>query len=514
MIEKGRIKEKLTSDIAILGYIAGLKLALQLVAIQGYGTFRDEFYYIACSENLDFGYVDQPPLAMFVLRFIRLLFGDSVLAIRIVPALSGFLFVFLTGLIARELGGKKYAVFFASLAALAPIGNFFSHTIYSMNCLDHLFWLACFYIIIKIIKTGNSRLWLLFGLVVGLGLLNKISVLFLGFGIVVGLCLTGERKHLKNKNIWFGFVVSLLLFLPYVLWNMAHDWAHLEFIRNAKAFKMYAVSPLEFIGGQILYNNPATLLVWLAGLWFFFFNKSGRKYHLFGWMFLSIFMIFMLQAAKDYYLSGAYPILFAAGAVQLESFFSRKKWRWLKVAAPVVVLMTTLVFAPMALPILPVNSFIKYANFLGIEGVKGEKHDLGTLPQHYADMHGWEEIVSQVAEVYRMLSPEEKAECAISAQNYGEAGAIDFLGKKYGLPKAISGHNNYYLWGPRGYSGDVMIIIGGNKERCQEVFEEVVEAGRTLCTYCMPYENDLPIFICRKIKQPLKDIWPNVKHYN
>ena len=505
---------RFSTDLAAIGYIAGLKLVLQLAAINGYGYFRDEFYYIACSQNLSFGYVDHPPLAMFLLRGIREIFGDSIFALRIVPALCGFLFVFLTGLIARELGGKKFALVLASAAALAPAGNYFMHFYYSMNALDHLFWLGCIYVLIRIVKTGNSRLWILFGLLAGLGLQNKISILFLGFGLAVGLLLTPARRFLKSKHFWIGGLLAVLVFSPFIVWNINQDWAHIEFMNNAATYKNYAVPAGEFLLGQILYNNPVTFPIWIVGLLYLLFNRTGSEFRLFGWMFIALFLLFMFQHAKDYYLSGVYPILFAAGGVQIERWLNRVRWGGIRTVVVSCVLILAILLAPMALPILPVETYIEFAEKVGISGVQGENHEFGVLPQHFADMFGWEEIVGEVARIYATLPPEEKKDCAVFTRNYGEAGAVDLLGKKYGLPDAISVHNSYYLWGPRGYSGKILLHIGGRYEDLLMYFEEVIEAGRTDCGYCMPYENDLPIYICRRIKVPINEFWTELKNYN
>lgn len=508
------------SDYAIISYIALLNLFLHLLAIHGFGFFRDEFYYIACSDHLDFGYVDQPPLSILLLKFIRLTLGDSLAAIRILPVLSGAFIVFFTGLIARELGGKKFALILASAAAFAPIGNFFTFNIYSMNFLDFLFWQVAIYLVIKIIKTNNQKYWLMFGLTAGFGLQNKISVLFLCFGIVVGILLTKERKHLKSKYLWLGMVTAGLLFLPYILWNMTHDWATLEFMHNAKTLKMADVSPLGFLTGQILYNNPATLIVWLVGLCYFFFHKEGKKFRLFGWMFLSIYILFTIQEAKDYYLAPAYPILFAGGAVQFESWLRKKSLRWLKPVLVISILIPTLTLCPITLPILPVEKTVSLIQSMGIEHNASERHEMGVLPQHYADMHGWEDMVTTVANVYQSLTAEEQSQCVIYVRNYGEAGAIDFFGKKYNLPKATCPHNNYWFWGtPADKTGDVAIIFGvsrnlqRNYEDLNPYFNEVRHAATFQCKYCMPYENNRPIFICLGFKSTLKEIWQSEKHY-
>ncbi len=507
------------SDLAIIGYIALFNLILHLVAIEGFGYFRDEFYFMAGSDHLDFGYVDSPPLSILLLKLVRLIFGDSATAIRLLPVLGGALFVFLTGLLARELGGKRFAMILAAIAAFAPIGNFFLFSYYSMNFLDMLFWLACFLIVVRIIKTDNPRYWLVFGLTAGLGLQNKISVLFLCFGLFVGIILTDNKKYLKSKYLWLGAALAGLLFLPYILWNMSHGWATLEFMHNARTYKMAAVSSLKFLTGQILYNNPATLIVWLAGLGYFFFHPQGKKYRLFGWMFLAIYILMTLQQAKNYYLAAAYPILFAGGAVLWEAWLLQRRRRWPKPVLVTAILVPALILCPLALPILPVDATIDLVQFIGVASDIGERHRLGPLPQHFADMHGWEKMVATVADVYSSLSPQEQSRCLIYVRNYGQAGAIDLLGKKYGLPKATCGHNNYWWWGPGDWDGEVAIVFGIHRgvqislESLRPHFESVQHVAMTQCRYCMPYENNWPIFVCRGLKHSWQENWATKRFY-
>jgi hypothetical protein len=507
-------KQLWLSDYMIMGYFSLLTLVLHLFAIEGFGCFRDEFYYISCSDHLSFGYVDQPPLSILLLKLIRLTLGDSIIAVRLLPVLGAALFVFLTGLLAKELGGKKFAVALAAAAAAGAIGNFFLFSIYSMNFLDLLFWQACFFIIIRLIKTNDPKYWLIFGLVAGIGLQNKISVLFLCFGLAIGLLLTKERKYLKNKYLWLGAAIAGLLFLPYILWNMANEWPTLEFMDNARTYKISQVSPLGFLWGQILYNNPATLIIWLPGLWYFFFHKQGKKYRLFGWMYLSIYLLYTIQHAKDYYLAAAYPVLFAGGAILFQTWLQKKEWNWPKPVLIIFILVPALILIPAALPILPVETTIKYTRFLGLSQRPQENHEMGLLPQHFADMHGWEEMVEKVARIYNTLSPVEKKECIIYATNYGVTGAINLFGRQYGLPPAFSGHNNHFFWPPKEHTANVVIAVGGRKEDHEESFEEVIEMDRTNCTFCMPYENNNPIYLCRGIKRPIMEIWPTVKHFN
>jgi hypothetical protein len=206
-------------------------------------------------------------------------------------------------------------------------------------------------------------------------------------------------------------------------------------------------------------------------------------------------------------------MLLAAGAFAIETFIQERQWNWLKPVTVGLLVAGGAITAPFALPVLPVETYIKYQSFLGIEPPKTERHRFGKLPQSYADMFGWENMVATVAKVYDSLPPEERAKCAIFTSNYGEAGAIDFFGKKYGLPKAISGHNNYWLWGPRNYTGDIVITLGESLEDVKETFGQVELGATHVDEYAMPYESDLPIYICRKPKGSLQEIWPRTKSY-
>jgi hypothetical protein len=502
----------------IIGLIAGLNLILHLIAIKGFGYFRDELYYLACSDHLAFGYVDQPPLSILILKLIRLVFGDSLWAIRILPALGGAAFVFLTGVMARELGGKKFAAFLASVAAFAPIGNLFQFHVYSMNFIDILFWQACMLILIRLIKSENPKLWLAFGMVAGVGLQNKISILFLIFGLGVGILLTEHRRSLKSRHIWLGAGLAILIFLPYLIWNWTQGWPTLEFMHKAQAFKNIQNTPLGFLRDQIFYNNPLSLLIWLPGLWYFLFHKDGRKFRLLGWMFVSLYALMEIQNGKDYYLAAAYPVLFAGGAVLLENGLQSKGTRWLRPALATVILGSTIFLSPMALPVLPLEKTIAYYERAGQKRSQ-EKSELGVLPQHFADMFGWEEMAETFAKVYQTLSPEEQAKCLIYVRNYGEAAAIDFFGKKYGLPKASCPHNSYWSWGPPEWSGDVAIIMGTSRDPQKSIedlkpyFQEVTSVAATSCAYCMPYENKRPIFICRGARFSMREIWPREKNF-
>ena len=506
-------RQLLLSDLAILLYLALLTILIHFLTNGGYGYFRDEFYYMACGEHLAWGYVDQPPFAALMALVTRHLLGDSLFALRFFPAICGGLIVLLTGLMVRELGGGRYAQGLAAVAVIvAPvylaIDNFFS-----MNCFDEVFWALAGYIVILILKEGDPKLWILFGLVAGLGLMNKYSMGFLGLGIVVGLVLTPARRQFLSKWLWLGGAIAFVIFLPHILWEIHNAFPTLEFIHNATATKNLPQTPLQFMAGSALGMHPLTLPIWLAGLAFFFLAKAGKPYRLFGWIYVSILALFLLTKARPYYLSPAYLFLFAGGAVAIGAFVQQRNWNWLKPASLVLLLMGGAALAPYALPIFPLGIFLKYQEFIGFKPATEERGELGKLPEQYADMFGWENMVATVAKVYDSLSPEEKQKCVIGASNYGEAGAIDFFGKKYGLPHAISGHNNYWIWGPGEKPGEIAIVVGGNPNAYHSMYEDVQQAATVVSEYARPFETDLPVYLCRRPKVTLQQVWPHLKGF-
>ena len=504
------------SDTAILWYLAFFKLIIHLATnlSGGYGYFRDELYYIACSDHMAWGYVDQPPFSIAALLLSRLLFGDSLFALRLFPALAGAVVVALAGMMTKELGGKRYAQVLASCCTiLAPL-ILGMNSYFSMNSFDILFWTLAFYLIIVIMKKDEQKYWLLLGVVLGLGLLNKISVLWLGAGLAFGLLLTPDRKLLLTRRVWFAALIAILLFLPHIIWQVNYNFPTIEFIKNATSHKYVAISPGEMFLQQVMNMNPFSFLIWFVGVVYFLTAKSTKPFRILPLIYLTVFVILVINRnSKSEYLGPMFPMLFALGAFSLEKFILKMNWRWLKPVILALLLSGGIIPAPFALPVLPVETFISYSQALGMTPSTPEKKKLNKLPQHYADMFGWEKMAAVVADAYHTLTPEEKTKCAIVVGNYGEAGAIDFFGRKYNLPKAISGHNNYWLWGPRNATGEVVIRLGGSKEIMLKSYKEVTQVGLFHNEYCMPYENNMPVWICKNRIVPLKDDWLEFKHY-
>ena len=500
----------LQRGVLILLIPAVLKLLVQLFTVNGYGLHGDELYYLACSDHLDWGYVDQPPLSILLLHLQRVISGDSLLSIRLLPALAGAFTVLLTSLLARRMGAGTFGQLLAGFCALiAPVYLAIDHY-FSMNAFDLLVWVITLYLVVSLVNGGKPTLWLWIGLVVGLGFENKISILFLCFGLAVGLLLTKQRSLIFSRWLVAGVAAALVLMLPNILWQLSHGWPTLEFIANARAHKMTSLSLPAFVKEQLLLVGPMNALVWGAGLIVLLFSPVFRNYRAFGWTYLVVFTTFVLQGGKPYYLTPIYPILLAAGAVQYEAWLKR---RWTRVALISVVLISGAIAVPMGIPILPVEDFVTYSATLGLRPSSGERSAEGELPSFFAGMFGWKELTAEVDSVYQSLPEDDQRECAIFCPNYAEAGAIDFYGRRYHLPHAISGHNSYWLWGTRGYSGNVMIVLGVNENVLRKYYDEVKECARFRNRYVQPLFNNLPIYVVWKPKQSLTSLWPDLKNF-
>ncbi|MFB3786017.1 MAG: ArnT family glycosyltransferase [bacterium] len=481
------------------------------------GYFIDEFYYIACGERLDWGYVDHPPLVAVIAAATRFLLGDSVFALRVPAVLAGAAMVFFAGRLARELGGGRFAQVLAALAVFAVPVFTGVHGIYSMNAFDQLIWLLGAYLIVLIIHHGRPLHWLLFGLLMGIGLMNKISVLFFGMGLAMGILLTPNRRWLRERWIWTAAVIAFLIFLPHILWQIAYGWPTLEFIHNASTYKNLPLSPLEFLMGHFLEMNHLLIPLTLAGLVWCFGARKGKPYRILAWIYIAVLALMIAQKGKTYYAAPALSLILIPGAAAVEQWIARGTWTPARRAAGVAILLYVMIaiglMAPFVIPILPTETYIRYAAWLGIQPSTGERKEIGKLPQFFADRQGWPEMVETIARIYNALPPEDKAECVIYAGMYGQAGAINLLGKPYGLPRAITAHNSYFLWGPGEKRGDVVLAYGVNQKNLEALFEDIQEAARFTHPYVMPYENNLPVFVCRKPKVSLREIWPEIKHY-
>ena len=499
---------------------AAIKLAIEFVGNVlsqhfGYGIFRDEMYYIVCGRHLAWGYVDQGPMVALQARVAELLFGFHHLALfRLFSGLAGAFKVFLTGVLVWLLGGRCMAQVLAMTAVLIAPVYLGIDSFLSMNSFEPVFWMGCLIAILLIVRGGSPRWWVLFGVLGGLGLLNKPSMAFFLVALLVALLLTPQRRILWSRWTLAAVGLIVLIALPYLLWQIHHQWPTLEWLNNVNhSNKNVKLGPVAFLGAQIQMLNPISIFLLLPGLIWSFVAKSARGFRWLGIMYVLLLAIMIHLYAKDYYVAPVYPVLFAAGALAWQQMFSSsRKTAWLLPAWCVVMAILGAITLPMAIPVLPPYTWIRYTKALHLKSGNTESAKTGPLPQFYADRFGWHGMVAEVARIYHSLSPTEQAKVGIFCDNYGEAGAIDLFGPKYGLPPAISGHQNYFYWGPHGYTGQILIIVGERKEGPEKYCSSVEQAGATDNPLAMPYENG-PIYLCRDGRIPLNLYWPHTKSW-
>ncbi len=507
----------LVGGAAVLALMAVVKVALHLVptALLDYGYFVDELYYLACSEHLARGFVDMPPLFPAITALIRATLGDSLLALRLLPALAGAALVAMTGLLARDLGGRRFAQGISALAVLtAPIWLAL-HSIHTMNALDQLFWTGGAWIVVRIVRDGWDKGWLAFGALAGFGLLDKHSMAF--FGAAVG---RGSPAHAGAPGVPLALALAGRRHRPGPLpaqpdLGGRNGFPHFEMLANIKAGgRDVQLNPLAFMAQQVLFMNPLSLPLWLGGLAWFLFDREGRRYRVLGLAWLAVMAEMLLLDGRPYYPAPAYPMLLAGGGVALERWLAARSWgRIARPAYASLLAVSGAALAPLFTPLLPPETLIRYSEATGMSQPRIENHRLGPLPQLMADRYGWQEMAAEVARVYHALPPEDRARAAIFGQNYGQAGAIDRFGPAMGLPKAVSGHVSYYLWGPRDYTGEVMIVLDDDRETLEGIFESVELAGHVSHPYSMPYQH-FDVWVCRGLRMPMTELWPRVKSYD
>jgi 4-amino-4-deoxy-L-arabinose transferase-like glycosyltransferase len=514
--ERGRLWPIRPLALWPLILLTAAKLLVHLATANKYGYFRDELYFLDLGRHLDWGYVDCAPLIGLYAK-VALLLGGSLVVLRSIAAVVGAARVVLTIFMARELGGGRFAQALAGLCILAAPIYLGEDSILTMNGFEPLFWMGCVFCFIRIVRTGNSRLWLWFGALAGLGLENKHSTIFFLVAFAVGLILSPDRSELGRRWIWIGAAIAILIFLPNVLWQVRHGFPTLEDLRNVqRAGKNVVLGPVEFVAQQIELLHPLLLPFWAAGLVSFLFGRLSRLRTL-GIAYVVLLAIMIVLKAKNYYLAPIYPMLFAGGAVAAEAFLDRRarsRGPVLKAAIAIYVFGAGAVVAPAILPLLPPEELLAYQRRLGAAPPKTEVRHEGPLEQRLGDQLGWPELVAEVARIYDSLPPEERARTGIFASNYGEAGALHLFGPAYGLPSAICAHQNHYFWGPPSPEPENLIWLQWGRQGVEDHCRSVEKVGEHFHPWGMAEENR-PIYLCRGLRHTIAEYWtPDFKHWN
>ena len=427
------------------------------------------------------------------------------------PALALTATVALTCELARVVGGGRFAQWLAGVCVLLGPVFLLDGVLLSTDMFQALSWLALGWVLVRLEQTGDQRWWLAFGAIAGISLNSKYLIAFYLAGAGIGAA--GDRA---------APIAAAALGIPGGAARRRHAVAepavaagarlavHRTGPRGRERQEHRDVAARVLPATADLCTGPLASIVWLAGLWAGLIRPKPDVARAFAIAWLILLLTFDASHGKAYYLSAIYPTLLVFGAVRIEQWLVNAMARAVALAAVVV---AGVLAAPLALPILPIDVFIRYQRAIGYMPSVGEHQKLGVLPQYYADMFGWPEMAAAIAAVYASLPPQDRARAVFFGNNYGEAAAIDVFGRPLGLPAAISGHNNYYLWGPRGHDGSVIIIVGGNRKHYEELFDSVAIAGRIVTRYAMPYETDQPIYVLRGMKTPLEKYWAQVKHY-
>jgi len=484
------------------GPVVAIALSLVLVELAvaaRYGYHRDELYFLACARHLAWGYVDQPPFVPAVARLSTALFGTSVVALRLFPALAGGAAVVFTGLTARELGGGGRAQWLGALAAATSAQVLATVHLLSTATFDLFFWSAITLLVTHLLRTGDQRIWVAVGAVAGIGLLNKYNVAFLLFGLAVGLIATGRGRELTSPWLWAGAALTLVIWSPNLIWNAEHHWAALTMLRSLRQENSTLGASITFIPAQLLIAGPVLLPVWFGGLRHLLRHQYARSL---GIAYVALVVVDTLGGAKPYYLGGMYFVLFAAGGVWADERLGARGRRRATTGLVAWIVVGAALATPLVLPVLPVTAL-----------AKGDWE--GRINKDLSATVGWEHFVGQVAEVAATLPPSERSRLVIFTGDYGAAGAVDLYGAHYHLPHAISGHNTYWLWGPAGATdGATTIAVDLPQSYLQTIFGQVSAAGTVETPFGVwTEERGDPIWICRRQKIGWADAWPNARHY-
>ncbi len=479
-----------------------VKIIIHSLGNRNYGFHRDELLHLSVSEHLDWGFMEFPPLIGLLGKIAYWLFDYSLLGVRLFPTLAGIGILILCCLIAKALGGKLKAILLSGICILAFLPFYRNHTLFQPVAFDQFFWTLGFYLLIKFLNSQNKKFLILLGITLGLGLMNKYTIVVWAFGIFIGLFFYQKGNLFKNKWLYVSALLSLLIFLPNVVWQAQNDFPLLRHLQALNDNQLDGISPMAFGVEQL--NFPFTLIISLFGLVALIIDKNLKKYRAIGIASIVIFCTMWLLNSKAYYVFAIYPVLFASGAVKIEALLSKKSV-WVYVIATIV-LVPSIYFIPEATPILSIEKFVEYKNLK-------EKNGRVELTGDYADMFGWEEQVKLVDSVYQSLSTKEKNNCVLWAENYGEAGALKILGKKYNLPNPISRHGSFWTWGYANKDADVWISLGNEKTAVESVFEEVELVKIITHKYAIGEENGIPIYVCRKPKVNIEKWWKDYEEH-
>jgi 4-amino-4-deoxy-L-arabinose transferase-like glycosyltransferase len=489
-------------SILIVAILALIKLSIHFSANSNYGFHRDELLHLSVSQDLRWGYMEFPPFIAAAGKVSSVFFNYSVFGTRVFPTLAGVFILVLTCLLAREMGGGNRAMLLAGVTVLCFLPFYRNHTLFQPVAFDQLFWVLGLYFLVRYFNTSQPKFLLLMGATAGLGLLNKYTFLIWGLSLVVAIVFFEKGILFRNKWLYISGAVAALIFLPNIVWQANHNFPLLMHHQKLQEIQLSELKWWDFPVDQL--QLPFTLAIAVFGVVALLRNEALVKYRSLAIFFLTAFAVMWFTKSKGYYFFAAYPIAFAAGAVAIERAVQRP---WVHYAIIVVLVIPTIIFLPNLTPVLPVERFVKWKK------MQPNAEGRFELTSDYADMFGWEEQVKLVDSVYRSLNEADQKQCIIWAENYGEAGAVKVLGKKYNLPDPICTHGSFWLMGPGEKKGEVCVSIGNEEPSVSRVFQDYTLIKIIKHKYAIDEEHNIPLYLCRNPKVSLQERWPLLEKY-
>lgn len=467
-----------------------------------YGFQRDELATLEDARHLAWGYPAYPPVTPFFGRLSLILFGTSLRGFRFFAAIAQAITIVLTGLMARDMGARRYAQVIAAVAALPfCIGGGYEMQYVAF---DALAWVLTAYFIVRLLATGNPRWFLAIGAAIGFGMESKYTIGFFVIAILGAALLTDARRYFKSKWLWIGIALSVLIWLPNLLWQIQHHLVSLDFLQHIHARDVRQGRATYFLPQQLQLMGIALPLV-LAGLYFCLFTRNGHRFRMIGWMYVLTLTLFTIAKGRSYYMGPAYPMLFAAGAVWGENWLATLK------ASAVAAIRSTVRIS------FAVQTAIVIAFWLPLAPLNSSWWRISNQTQgDFREQIGWPELVQEVAKIRDSLTPEQRAHFGIIGANYGEAGALNLYGPGYGLPHAISGVNSFWYRGYGEPAPQTLIVVGLSQKFVDSHFDSCRLAGHTWNRYGIKNEEtvDHPdIFVCGPPKAGWPEFWNHFRYY-
>ena len=487
-------------SVAVLVAIVHFSVATQ------YDAFRNELYFIICGRHPAFGYIDQPPLVP-LLSALTQLGGVNIWLLRLPAILAAVALVPVTVAFAQLLGATTRAAWLAAVAtASSTLVTAMTATL-STSTFEPLAFTAVAYFLTLAFVTNRPQAYWWAGLVAGVAFEAKYGIAMWAVCLALGLALAGPRDVFRSRDLWIGVAIAAVIALPNVLWQAIHGFPFLELVHNDNSGNLTG-TPLTFTIDQIFAINFLLAPLWVTGIVAPFFSPRLKAFRYLGIAFVALAALILATHGKSYYLAGAYPAMFALGAATCT-----KLWRWFVALWAVLSAANGALALPLVLPILPPAKLQHMLDSMSPRPRPIERAGIGApLMQMLSDEFGWRDLARDVENVYAALPPADRAKAAIFASNYGEASAIDFYGSN--LPPALSGNNQFYLWGPRGYDGSLVVAVNADPVEWKTFCDSATVVARFgTSPYEMPYEHDRPIVLCRGMHPPLAQLWPRFKYY-